>query len=200
MANKSKTKSTNKRNKIIGAAAELFDRAGYHGASMQMVADSVELGKPTLYHYFRSKNEILFAIHQEFIEHLLESHLSRKERNLPPDELLRAMCTDILTQINEHPGYVRAFFEHFDELDPEQREAARKKRSRYLAETVDAIKDGIKSGLFVKCDPRLAALGYLGMCNWAYKWFPREKNRNVQKVSRDLSELFLRGLLKNPRS
>lgn len=200
MAGRSKTKSTNKRSKIIGAAAELFDQVGYHGASMQMLADTVKLGKPTLYHYFRSKNEILFAIHQDLIAHLLESHLSRKDGKLPPDELLKGMCTDILQQINDHPGYVRAFIEHFDELDPEQRGAARKERIRYLDETVDAIKRGIKSGLFVKCDPRLAALGYLGMCNWAYKWFPREKSRNVKKVSGDLSELFLRGLLKQPVS
>jgi AcrR family transcriptional regulator len=200
MAGRSKTKSTNKRNKIIGAAAELFDQVGYHGASMQMLADTVELGKPTLYHYFRSKNEILFAIHQDLIGHLLGSHMSRKERELPPDELLKGMCTDILQQINDHPGYVRAFIEHFDELDPEQQEAARKERSHYLSEAIDAIKNGVKSGLFIKCDPRLAALGYLGMCNWAYKWFPREKSRNVQKVSRDLSEMFLRGLLTRPNA
>jgi AcrR family transcriptional regulator len=198
MTRKRKTKASNKRHQIITATASLFDRVGFHGASMQMVAEAVDLGKPTLYHYFRSKNEILLAIHQQFIGDLLESHLKRKENKLPPDELLAGMCADILNHINEHPGYARTFIEHFDELDAEHRQAARTERLRYLSETIDAIKSGVESGLFVKCDPRLAALGFLGMCNWAYKWLPAEKNKNVGKIARDLSRWFLHGLLKNP--
>ncbi len=154
MAKEIKTKASNKRLKIISATAELFDKVGYHGASMQMVADAVDLGKPTLYHYFRSKSEILYSIHQDFIGNLLDSHLERKKKKLPPDELLTGMCFDILKQIDEYPGYVRAFIEHYDELDPEHRKAARTERLRYLSETTDIIKQGIKSGLFVKCDPR----------------------------------------------
>lgn len=193
-----KTRATNKRREIINASAKLFDRVGFHGASMQMIADEVKLGKPTLYHYFRSKNEILFALHQGFIKEVLDAHLARKEKGLPPEELLTAMCADILNNINDHPGHARAFIEHFDELDAEQRQAARTDRSRYLSEIVDIIKEGIESGLLRKCDPRLAALGFLGMCNWSYKWLPAEPNRNPQRIARELSRTFLHGLLMNP--
>src|ERR1700716_2738281 len=53
-----------RRDQIIQASAELFEKVGYHGASMQMVADAVKLGKPTLYYYFKSKTDILYAVHE----------------------------------------------------------------------------------------------------------------------------------------
>lgn len=195
MAGKPRTK-TNRKEEIIEASASLFDRVGYHGASMQMVADAVELGKPTLYHYFRSKSEILYAIHQFLMSKLHESLAAREAEALPPDVLLTGICEDILTAIDQHPGYVRAFVEHYYELDEQHRKDIRKQRQRYLQKTVDIIDAGIKSGHYAKCDQRLAALAFLGMCNWAYQWYPREKNRKVKKTAETMSKLFLDGLVK----
>lgn len=197
MATKSR-KRTDRKSEIIQASAALFEKVGYHGASMQMVADAVNLGKPTLYHYFRSKTEILFAIHQNAIVNLLDSYAARAKDDVPPNVRLEGMCYDILTFISEHPGYTRAFFEHFDELEDEQKKEARAQRRRYLQLTIDVIRSGIKSGLFVKCDPRVAALAFLGMCNWTYKWFPTEEKLNVKKTAETLSGLFLKGLYKRP--
>src|SRR5262245_11407179 len=99
----------NRKSEIMDACAVLFDKVGYHGATMIMVAEAVGLGKPTLYHYFRSKSEILFAIHQDLISNLLASHAARKAQKLTPDALLTGMAMDIITFISERPGYVRAF-------------------------------------------------------------------------------------------
>jgi AcrR family transcriptional regulator len=195
MAAKSR-KNTDRKTEIIEASAALFEKVGYHGASMQMVADAVKLGKPTLYHYFRSKTEILFAIHQNAITNLLDSYAARAKEDVAPNATLEGMCHDILTFISEHPGYTRAFFDHFDELEDEQKKAARAQRNQYLQLTIDAIRSGIRSGLFIKCDPRVAAFAFLGMCNWTYKWFPREERVNVKKTAEALSNMFLHGLYK----
>ena len=61
-----------KRIEIIERCAVLFDKVGYHGTSMQMLADDVGLGKPSLYHYFRSKTDILYEMHQTHIDALIE--------------------------------------------------------------------------------------------------------------------------------
>jgi AcrR family transcriptional regulator len=185
-----------RREEIIRTSALLFEKVGYHGASMQVVAAAVKLSKPTLYHYFRSKNEILYAIHEDLIASVFASHAARAARRLPLDALLVGICTDILAVITEHPGYTRAFFEHHDELDDDQRKTMRLQRRKYLKLVRDLIGRGVEAGTFAPCDTRLAALGFLGMCNWAYKWAPGEKNFNVEKTARMLCAIFLSGLKK----
>jgi AcrR family transcriptional regulator len=179
---------------IIRESAVLFSRIGYHGASMQMVADAVELGKPTLYHYFRKKSDILYAIHEEFIRDLRTCHAERLAQHASIDEQLLGIHSDILRQIAEHPGYVRAFFEHHGELDSDQKRQMRRQRREYLQMVCDVIATGIERGLFVSCEPRLIALGFLGMCNWAYKWYPQERSCSIEQTSRALCQVFLDGL------
>ena len=196
MAGKRSQSHQNRKDEIIRESAVLFDKVGYHGASMQMVADAVKLGKPTLYHYFRSKTEILYAIHEKLISELRSRHQERVEKDVPLDARLEGICADILSQIEQHPGYVRAFFEHHDELDIDQKKEMRRQREEYLDMVCETLSAGMKAGIFAKSDPRLTALGFLGMCNWAYKWYPRGRNPAVEKTAHALCRVFLDGLRK----
>ena len=81
-----------KRLEIIMHCANLFDKVGYHKASMQMLADEVGLGKPTLYHYFKSKSAILYAIHELHMDALLQGLEELSDPSLQPSELLRHSC------------------------------------------------------------------------------------------------------------
>jgi len=47
---------------ILEAAAQIFSHKGYHAASMQDIADAVELKKASLYHYFPKKQVILLNL------------------------------------------------------------------------------------------------------------------------------------------
>src|SRR2546423_10452656 len=111
------TAHDDKRQEIIERCADLFDAGSYHRATMQMLADEVGLGKPTLYHYFRSKTDILYAIHQQHIGILIDGLNRELARGATPDAMLVHACRHILHEIARHPGYVRAFFEHYAELD-----------------------------------------------------------------------------------
>lgn len=181
-----------RRGDIIRESAVLFDRIGYHGASMQMVAAAVKLRKPTLYHYFRSKTDILYAIHEEFIGDLRTRHAERLARRAPIDEQLLGIHSDILRQIAEHPGYVRAFFEHHGELESGQKREMRRQRREYFQMVCDVIGAGVEQGLFASCELRLIALGFLGMCNWA--WYPQERGRSIEQTAQSLCQVFLNGL------
>ena len=184
-----------KRQQIIERCADLFDAGGYHRATMQMLADEVGLGKPTLYHYFRSKTDILYAIHQQHIAALIEGLDSEQRRGASHDQLLIHACRDILEEIAKHPGYVRAFFEHYGELDDSKRTDIRKRRQEYFAKICGIIKSGIAAGAFRKCDVELTAYGFLGMCSWAYQWYPPMMQRvPPQKLAETLCETFLQGL------
>lgn len=184
-----------KRQEIIERCADLFDGGSYHRATMQMLADQVGLGKPTLYHYFRSKTDILFAIHQQHIAKLIEGLDDEERRGLSHEQRLVHACRDILDEIAKHPGYVRAFFEHYGELEEPKRAEIRARRSEYFSKICSIIKSGIAAGVFRKCDIELTAYGFLGMCSWAYQWYPPLANKlAVEKLADTLCATFFQGL------
>jgi len=187
-----------KRNEILTHCAMLFDKVGYHKASMQMLADEVGLGKPTLYHYFPSKHAILFAIHDAHMNALIEG-LAADEALGDPFLQLRSACIHILRQIAEHPGYVRAFMDHYEDLEGEMRKTIRVQRRDYFMRVLGIIEVGIREGKFRPCDPELTVYGFLGMCNWAYKWYPPiAKTKTPEEVADALCLPFFEGLTANP--
>ncbi|BAL24637.1 TetR/AcrR family transcriptional regulator [Azoarcus sp. KH32C] len=185
-----------KRFEIIEHCAALFDRVGYHGTSMQMLADDVGLGKPTLYHYFSSKDDILHEMHQLHIDALIGGlEADANTPDIQPAELLERACASTLRQIALHPGYVRAFMDHYAELQDEQRAEMRQRRKDYFTRVTEIIRAGIKSGQFRDVDPDLATLTFLGMCNWAYKWYPRMADEiPPEKMAKSLCGILLGGL------
>lgn len=188
-----------KRREIMERCADLFDAGGYRNATMQMLADQVGLGKPTLYHYFRSKNEILFAIHQAHIDTLIRGLAEAQERGLSPPDLLEQACRDILEQIAEHPGYVRAFFEHYGELDGKMLAEIRSRRNKYFERICEILRTGMAEGIFRKSDVEITAYGFLGMCSWAYKWYPSMRGKmKPEELARSLCDTYLNGLIETP--
>ena len=186
-----------KRLEIIQACANLFDKVGYHHATMQMLADEVGLGKPTLYHYFRSKTAILYEMHQLHMDALLGGLKAHTEAKLPASEALKRACADILRQIAEHPGYVRAFMDYYNDLDSDMRKKIRQRRQEYFVRICEILQQGVGGGEFVKCDVELTAYAFLGMCNWAYKWYPPMcKSRPPAQTAEALCSVFIDGIRK----
>jgi AcrR family transcriptional regulator len=185
-----------KRLEIIEHCATLFDRVGYHGTSMQMLADEVGLGKPTLYHYFASKDDILYEMHQLHIDSLIGGlEADAQGPDTGPAELLERACTYTLREIALHPGYVRAFMDHYAELEDTQRAEMRERRREYFNRITSIIQSGISKGQFRDVDPHLATLAFVGMCNWAYKWYPRMADTiPPEKMAKSLCDIFLGGL------
>jgi AcrR family transcriptional regulator len=160
-----------RRQQIVDAAAGLFDRAGYPNTSMEDIAAEVGVAKPTLYHYFPSKDALLLEIHEEFIDLLTRQHAERVAAQLGPEQLLLEIMADILELMRTHRGHVRVFFEHHRELPPQARAASRVKRDAYHEAVVQIFRDGTAAGVFRDVDPELAAKAMFGMCNWAYQWY-----------------------------
>jgi TetR/AcrR family transcriptional regulator, cholesterol catabolism regulator len=107
-------------------------------------------------------------------------------------------CSDILEEIAEHLGYVRAFFEHYDELDGPKGTQIRAHRQEYFDKVCDIVKFGVAAATFRKCDVELTALGFLGMCSWAYQWYPPMVGKvSPQKLAEILCATFLQGLHKH---
>jgi TetR/AcrR family transcriptional regulator, cholesterol catabolism regulator len=184
-----------RRHQIVESAAMLFDAQGYGNTSMEDVALSVSIAKPTLYHYFRSKEEILRSIHEEFIQLLTAKYLLRVGSGAEPAELVRGAMKDILSLMVTHRGYVRVFFEHHRELLPEAKRYVTAQRDAYEALVQSAIGAGQARGTFAAAmDAKLVTLALFGMCNWAYQWFDVRGRYTADEIAETYWRLLLAGI------
>lgn len=182
-----------RRDQIVDAAATLFDVAGYHQTSMEDIADAIGVRKPTIYHYYESKQEILYHIHDEFIGLLIERHEVRSRSRMPPSQALLEVMADIVELMQTHRGHVRVFFEHHRELPPEHHRAIQLRRDEYFAAVEGLVLQAVADDEYETEDARLTTLAIFGMCNWAYTWFRPDGGRSPREIAYHLWDLVTYG-------
>jgi len=95
------------RRRILDAGLRVFSKRGYEGASMDDIALELEATKGLLYHYFRSKEELLKAVLQEYP---LRVGIETLEQGVPAGDLALAL-SDValisLRQMREHRAFIR---------------------------------------------------------------------------------------------
>ena len=161
---------------ILRESARLFERVGYHGVNMEIIAEATGLKKPTLYHYIRSKDQILFEIQEIIIGTLLRGMLERRKQKLPPIDILHSMFRDTFQLMHDYPGFVRVFFESMRELQGERKDKVREGRTAYLQAVMEVVTEGMDLGLFSRADARVTAFCLLGTCNWSYQWYRPDRD------------------------
>jgi AcrR family transcriptional regulator len=193
------TEGHKRRADIVASSAKLFDARGYADTSMEDIALAVGIAKPTIYHYFSSKSEILVEIHETFINLLIERQEDKIRSGAQPAELLRSAIGDILDLMDTHRAYVRVFFEHHRELPLDDRRESRRKRDHYEWLVTSAISDGARLGVFEVDDPRLAALAVFGVCNWAYQWWRTGRDgRSADELADFFFGILMNGIAARP--
>jgi AcrR family transcriptional regulator len=183
-----------RKREILQGAARLFDRVGYHGVNMAMIAESAGLKKPTLYHYISGKDEILFMLHELFIGTLRRNTDARLQQGADTMQVLYGVVEDTFSLIHDYPGYLRAFVEHFRELSAKQRGEIVVKRDAYVALIIGVIEQGMAEGTIRKADPRLVAHSVFGVCNWAYQWYRPSKDPAPEIIATKCWDIIRRGL------
>lgn len=183
-----------RRAEIVAAAAALFEAEGYSTTSMERLADMTGIRKPTLYHYFPSKSEILQRIHDEFIVLLQETFTAREATGASPSERLHGSMTDILDLMRSHRGHVRVFFDHHRELPPEGHAKISAKRDAYFAQITALIDAGVEAGELRPVDSHLTGLAIFGMCNWAYNWYNPDGPLTPEQISDYFWRLLIEGI------
>ncbi|MBU1251372.1 MAG: TetR/AcrR family transcriptional regulator [Actinobacteria bacterium] len=182
-----------KRAQIIEAAARLFNELGYHRTSTAAIAEDVSTAKATVYHYFRAKHDILYEIHQTWIDELIDRFEERQETTSDVRALLRGVFEDILSLMDSKPGHVRVFFEFFRELPPDLRAKAKESRDRYESLVEATIARGVAEGVLKSIDVRTQTFALFGICNWTYQWFRRDGLYSDQEIATMLCEIFMDG-------
>lgn len=184
------------REDILEAAAQVFRHKGFHGASMNDIAEAVHLQKASLYHHVSSKQEILLEILDRALQLLLERISPITEQNMPADKKLRAMIREYLNILVDNIDLAAVLL--FEHRALERRQHARHIPNRDKFESLwkDVIKDGINKKLFKFDDPSMVVRALLGLMNWTITWYRPDGEKTIDQVADDYSNLLLNGLLK----
>lgn len=184
------------RNDILEAAAQVFRQKGFHGASMQDIAEAVNLQKASLYHHVSSKQEILLALLDRALELLLERISAICSQDLPADEKLRQMVRAYLQILAENTDLSAVLLFEHRSLERKQHARHVPNRDKFEALWRDVLEEGVTSKLFKCEDSALTARAILGIMNWTITWYRPNGELAIDEIADHYSNLLLHGLLK----
>ena len=176
-------------NEIYEHAARLFAERGFAGTNLQDIADAVGLTRPALYYYVKSKDELLTQLVTEITE---APAAQLREINSTPDldatGKLRAIAQALVMRQATHPARFRLIVRSEAELPDELARAHERGRRAVLDELVHVVEEGTRTGQFRPMDPKVAALGVIGMFNWVAWWFHADHD-TAESVAEQLSDM-----------
>lgn len=181
---------------IYDHATRLFAERGFAGTSFQDIADAVGLTRPALYHYVKSKDDLLGRLVAEVTEDSAASIDAIARRpDLDSSGRLREIVASLARRQGEHASRFRLIIRSEADL-PEPVAATHAANRRAILRSLATVIDrGVADGTFRTIDARVAALGILGMVNWVAWWFNPAGDDNLDAISAQLADSAVAGLL-----
>ena len=179
---------------ILAAAARIFREKGYHGTSVRDIAESVGLLKGSLYHYIRSKEELLARLFDGALEDTVRELEGIAARDASASERLRDMVKAYVLALTANIDAVGLYLREWRALPPPElaRLRARRRAMRTLFE--DVIAEGARRRELASGDQKISALAILGMCNWVYEWYRPDGRLSADAIGDELADRALRAV------
>lgn len=182
------------RDDILRAAARVFSEQGYDGATLDDVAGLIGIKKGSLYYHIRSKEDLLFALHQRLADELIANTRAAVQEARTPQERLRAVLRVAMRLIAEHKEEVTVFLHERRILTSERWQDIVAQRDAYQQMLEHILAEGIEQGIFRPLPVNIVALGLLGMTNWGYQWFRPDGPLDADTIAEIFADIALNGL------
>lgn len=180
---------------VIEAAATVFAKRGFYGATTQDIADQLQIRQATLYYYFPSKDAALELVCLRGVEGFVE----RAESNLADisaaEEQLAAIVRGHLQFLEEKQSFVRVFLTERQHLQDAARKRVGKLSRRYEQIIQGVFESGVEAGTIrADLNCRFSTLGLLALCNSVASWYGKEPGSTVTSVSKAFADLIWEGV------
>ena len=182
-----------KRDAVLRTAAYLFLEQGYQRTSMSVLAKRLQITKPSLYYYFRNKEEILVECYGAGIAEI--------ESYLPPAEGAGTALARLRLFIH---GYATAILTHYfgrcvamiddSELSAEARRGVRDLKRRVDSSIRSLVRAGLADGSIAACEPKLVSFAISGAINWAGTWYKPAGELTPEQIAEAFTALLTSGL------
>jgi TetR/AcrR family transcriptional regulator len=167
VANRREREQQMRRQLIMNAAQRLFEKKGYESTTVDEIAAEAELGKGTIYSYFKSKDEIYIAILEQGLEILKERVFQVVDGQLSAGETLYALYDTFIQYHRERRDFAETLFVQVDEqiflrLGDLVR-GLKNKSSEWVELVSGVLQKGIDAGEFIPCDIDRMAKTIIGL-------------------------------------
>ncbi len=179
-----------RRDAIVRAAARLYARRGFQGASVADLAKACKTSKSLIYHYFPSKEDILYDVMASHLDALVAAAVAAT-RSGGPEEQLRALTLAFMRLYVGAQDRHKVLLNELDNLASGPRAEVIGKQRAIIATVEELIRD-----LRPESGPLALPLTMLffGMINWTHTWFRAEGRVSAERLADLAVDLMLEGL------
>ncbi len=182
-----------KRQQILDAGAALFAKTGYPSAKMEDIARSCGATKSMLYHYFPTKDQLLFAILDEHLDRVISAVEQVMTDGGTARQRLSAFVL-VYTQKSAQSRQRHIVAMYDAKFLPPELQArlfeGEVKVTNMVASMLRELNPGLPDELF---KPYTMLL--IGMLNWTDTWYKPNSRLKPQELCERAARLFLRGFL-----
>jgi AcrR family transcriptional regulator len=188
-----RAKRERRRTEILHAALRAFRNSGYHGTTLDDIAQQLDVRKTALYHYFPDKEAILLACHREGLEEVAGIVAAARRHPTSAEQLRHAIREHVRVMTDTLEGSSLAF--EVSALSPRHQADVIAARDRYEQALRDIVRRGVAAGEFRAVDPKLAVFAILGAINWVARWYSPAGAQQPRALGAHFADHLVRGLL-----
>ena len=183
-----------RRQEILDRAAGLFARHGFSRTSISTLSRECNASKAWIYHYYESKEAILFDILHDHIRMLRDAVQTADDPEAAPEARLEALIAALLEAYGDSDDKHRVLLSELGILAPTQQRQIRALEREIV---------GLFAAAVANLNPALAAqqnlikpvtMSLLGMLNWHFTWFRKDGPLTRQDYVDLVTRLFISGV------
>ncbi|SFL53108.1 TetR/AcrR family transcriptional regulator [Salibacterium qingdaonense] len=187
---------TTTKQRITDAALQLFEESGFHAVTVDKIVQKSGTSKGGFYHNFKSKDELLYTIHESFITYIIEkAYQAHTSWNTPAEKLYETVHS-FVRMFEVYQAHVTVFYQESLYLSPVYFDSIKKKRDRYKDMMFSVVEDGKNQGDFRQELPvPITSMAIFGMINWTYKWYKSDGAYSVREIADIYADLIMQAVL-----
>ncbi|APG85525.1 TetR/AcrR family transcriptional regulator [Sinorhizobium americanum] len=179
---------------ILTSAAAVFAEMGMEKASMAQIAAHSNVSKALLYHYYPSKDALIFDIVRTHLAELDAAIEAADRPDLAPGERLRLLVRQVLENYRDADDQHKVQLNGTSALSPEQMAEIRTIERRIVKRFSSVLND--INPILNKDRPLLmpVTMSLFGMMNWVYMWFRPDGPISRDEYAEIATTLILEGV------
>lgn len=182
-----------KRQAVLLAAVRMFNERGYHATSLDDVAASLGVSKPTIYHYLGNKEQVLLTCLSTGLEKLIDAAVAARGMEGTGAERLVAFMTKY-AEFNMLDFGRRVILTQDSDLSETGARQFRADKRKIHEMMRDMIVEGQADGSIAGGDPTLMAFTMAGAINWTAHWFRSRTPGDEKELASRMVALLTAGI------
>ena len=176
---------------ILRTSARIFAEKSYHSTSMRDIARATGVSLAGLYHYCKSKEELLFLIQDHCFARVLERFEERIKGVDDPLTRLHIFIDNHLSFFAANMAEMKVLSHEAESLEGELHRHVSTKKERYARRARKILREIQDERNQQPVDLTVATYALFGMMNWIYNWYDPRGKLSINQLVDNITRLFL---------